>query len=87
MWMDMIFSYVLLNGVLGKQFCVREESNKGILYLHLLFVLIVDLLQSLINTAIQHALISQLIVTPHYPDFSVIHYADYTVMIMSAYTF
>lgn len=53
----------------------------------LLFVLIVDLLQSILNTAIQHALVNQLIVTPHCPDFPVTHYADDTVMIMPAYKF
>lgn len=85
--MDMTFSYVLLNGVLGKQFMCKRGVRQGDTLSPLLFVLVVDLLQSIQNTSIQHALISQLIVTPHCQDFPVIHYADDTVMIMPAYPF
>ena len=66
--------------------CKRGVIQVDPLY-SLLFVLIVDILESILNTSIQHALINQLIVTPHCPDFPVTHYVDDTVMIVPAYTF
>jgi hypothetical protein len=73
-------SSVLLNGVPGKPFHYRRGVRQGDPLSPLLFVQGADLLQSLVNFAFQHGLLSRPI--PVGDDFPIIQYADDTIIVL-----
>jgi hypothetical protein len=77
-------SSVLLNGVLGKVFHCKRGVSQGDPLSPLLFVLAADLLQSVINDAREQGLFNLLIQPSATMDFSIIQYADDTLLIMEA---
>jgi hypothetical protein len=89
-WISVIFasgkSAVLLNGILGKKFFCRRGVRQGNPLSPLIFVLVVDLLQSAINKAFLDGTLA----APFLPDFGmdypVIQYAYDTLIIMPACT-
>jgi hypothetical protein len=87
-WIHLILSSVssavLLNGVLGKKFYYKRGVRQGDPLSPLLFVLVADLLQSILNRALALGLVSLPIACPSCPDFPVIQYADDTLVICKA---
>ena len=73
-------------GSLTNSFFAREELGKGILSLSLLFALDADLLQSVMNVAMNNNLISKPLPGHSCPDFPVIQYVDGTLLLMPACT-
>ncbi|XP_073368009.1 uncharacterized protein [Aegilops tauschii subsp. strangulata] len=76
-------SSVLLNGILGKQFKCKCGVRQGDPLSPLLFVIVADLLQSVVNQMLAHGTLSLLIPT-HDQEFPIIQYADDTVIFLTA---
>jgi hypothetical protein len=77
-------SSVLLNGVPGKTFHCKRGVRQGDPLSPLLFVLAVDLLQSIINKARQQNLLQLPLNENCGQDFLIVQYADDTLLIMEA---
>jgi hypothetical protein len=76
-------SSVLLNGVPGKQFKCKCGVRQGDPLSPLLFVLAVDLLQTVVNGMLARGVLT-LPIPSHNPDFPIIQYADDTIVILPA---
>jgi len=72
-----------LNGVPGKVFHCRRGVRQGDPLSPLLFVLAADFLQDILNFARSQGLISLPIDLPHCQEFSILHYADDTLIFMN----
>ena len=77
-------SSVLLNGVPGKIVHCRRGVRQGDPLSPLLFVLVADLLQSILNKAKDSNLLNLPLPLRHSPDFPIIQYADDTLIVMEA---
>lgn len=77
-------SSVLLNGVPGKDFHRKRGVRYGDPLSPLLFVLIADLLQSVVNKAYHQGLLGLPILNRDTTHFPILHYADDTLLIMQA---
>jgi hypothetical protein len=77
-------SSVLLNGVPGKTFHCKRGVRQGDPLSPLLFVLTVDLLQSIINKARQQDLLKLPLAANCGQDFPIVQYADDTLLIIEA---
>jgi hypothetical protein len=78
-------STILLNGVPGKVFYCRRGVQQGDpLSPPLLFVLAIDLLQSIVNSAMHNGVLSLPLPERCGPDFPIVQYADDTLLIMEA---
>lgn len=75
-------SAVLLNGVPGKVFHCKHGVRQGDSLSPLLFVLATDFLQTILNAAKQHGLLSLPVNLLHDQDFLVLQYADDTLIFM-----
>ena len=76
-------SFVLLNGIPGRQFKCKRGVRQVDPLSPLLFVLAADLLQSLVNDLLRRGHLS--LPTPtHDPDFPIVQYADDTILVMHA---
>jgi hypothetical protein len=64
---------------------VDEGFNKETLCPPLLFVLAIDLLQSIVNSAMHNGVLSLPLPERCGPDFPIVQYADDTLLIMEAY--
>lgn len=77
-------SSVLLNGVPSKVFHCKSGVRQGDPLSPLLFVLVADLLQSVINKAKSQGLLKLPIPLGYTSDFPIIQYADDTLLVMEA---
>lgn len=77
-------SFVLLNGLPGKEFQCKRGVRQGDPLSPLIFVLVVDLLQSIVNKAYQQGLSNLPIPNRDVNHFPIIQYADDTLLIMQA---
>jgi hypothetical protein len=77
-------SSILLNGVPGKVFHCRRGVRQGDLLSPLLFVLTVDLLQSIVNKAKDMGLLRLPLNVGYCTDFQIIQYTNDTLLIMEA---
>ena len=77
-------SSVLLNGVPGKIVHCRRSVRQGDPLSPLLFVLVADLLQSILNKAKDSNLLNLPLSLRHSPEISIIQYADDTLIVMEA---
>jgi len=78
-------SSVLLNGLPGKTFHCKRGLRQGDPLSPLLFVLAVDLLQTMIKNAKIEGLLNLPISTDANSNFPIVQYADDTLLIMEAY--
>ena len=85
-WMKLSFStgtsLVLLNGSLAKVFHCGRVVRQGYPLSPLLFVLAVDLLQSIINRAKDQGLLNLPLALHNSSDFPILQYADNTLIFM-----
>jgi hypothetical protein len=72
----------MLNGVHGNFFKCKRGVTQGDPLSPLLFVLVADFLQSILNDALQQGLIHSLIPVNYTNDFRIIQYADDTLIIL-----
>jgi hypothetical protein len=77
-------SSVLLNGTPGKVFHYRRGVRQGDPLSLLLFILVVDLLQSILNKAKDNGILRLPLHVGYTTDFSIIQYVDDTLLIMKA---
>jgi hypothetical protein len=77
-------SSVLLNGVPRKDFQCKRGVRQGDPLSPLLFVLVTDLLQSIVNRAYQRGLFQLPIPNRDIEHFPIVQYADDTLLIMEA---
>jgi hypothetical protein len=86
--MQLIFSSassaVMLNGVPGKKFYCRRGVRQGDPLSPLIFVLVADLLKSILNRAMRLNLLTPPLQINSCPDFPIVQYADDTLVIMQA---
>ena len=80
----MLVISIFLTGVLGKVFHYKRGVRQDDPLSPLLFMLAVDFLQDLLNLAKEHGLLSLPLVLPHNQDFSILQYADDTLIFMRA---
>jgi hypothetical protein len=87
-WMEMIMSLgtsaILLNGVPDKTFHCRRGVRQGDPLSHLPFVLAADLLQTIVNSAMQKGILNMPIKEKCGFDFPIVQYADDTLLILEA---
>ena len=88
MWIKMLVdsgsSSVLLNGITGTKFKCKHGVRQGDPLSPLLFVLVADLLQSLINKAYSEGPINLPINQPALENFPVIQYVGDTIIVLPA---
>jgi retron-type reverse transcriptase len=77
-------SSVLLNGTPGKVFHYRRGVRQGDPLSLLLFILVVDLLQSILNKAKDNGILRLPLHVGYTTDFPIIQYVDDTLLIMKA---
>jgi hypothetical protein len=77
-------SSVLLNGIIGFTFHCKRGVRKGDPLSPLLFVLVVDVLQSLVNEAMNNGLLTRPLLLQCSPSLHVLQYADDTLIILQA---
>ena len=75
---------MLLNGVPGKTVHCRRGVRQGDPLSPLIFVIVADLLQSILNKAKDRGLINLPIALNYSSDFPILQYADDTLIIMQA---
>ena len=76
-------SSILLNGVPGKKFHCKRGVRQGDPLSPLLFVLVAELLQYVVNDAFHHGFFTLPIPQPT-NDFPIIQYADDTILLLEA---
>lgn len=85
-WVEIILSSVtpsvLLNGVIGKDFKCKRGVKQGDPLSPLLFELVANLLQSIINDAYAQGFLSNPFPQNHDSYFPIIQYADDTLVVM-----
>ena len=77
-------SAIMSNGVPGKKFYCLRGVRQGDPLSPLLFVLAADLLQSILNRAMQLGLLFSPLQVNSCPDFPIVQYADDTLVLMQA---
>jgi hypothetical protein len=84
MIMNSCTSSILLNGVPGKIFHCRRSVRQGDPLSPLLFVLVVDLLQSIINSAAQNGILNLQLPQRCGNEFPIVQYVGDTLLFMEA---